>query len=170
MNFKIQDLSSLYRIKKLTPKDVPAVLELARTNPYYYECVPPAITAEAIKKDMKVLPPKTTMKDKFYVGFFKGNELVAVLDLIFNYPNSNSIFIGFFMMHKKYQRHGIGSQIVQEILAHIPTPYTEAHLGVASKNEISKKFWQKNGFNFTGKEYQQPHYTVQIMNRKLKLL
>lgn len=167
MNFKIQELSSAYQVRKLTPKDVPGILELARTNPYYYKCVPPAVTAESIEKDMKALPPNTTIKNKFYVGFFKRKELVAVLDLIFNYPNSNSIFIGFFMMHKKYQRQGLGSQIVQEILSHIPAPYTEAHLGVASENEISKKFWQKNGFVFTGKEYQQPLYKVQMMERKV---
>lgn len=169
MNFKIQELSSLYRVRKLTKKDVSIILKLAQTNPYYYKCVPPVVTAESVEKDMKALPPNTTVKDKFYVGFYKDKELVAVLDLIFNYPNSNSIFIGFFMMHKKYQRKGIGSQIVQEILSHIPTPYTEAHLGVASKNEIAKNFWQKNGFDFTGKEYQQPLYNVQMMKRELKL-
>lgn len=167
--FKIQELSSSYQVRKLIKKDISTILELAKTNPYYYKCVPPDVTAEAIEKDMTALPPKTTMKDKFYVGFFKGKELVAVLDLIFNYPNANSIFIGFFMMHKKYQRQGTGSQIIQEILSHIPAPYTEAHLGVASKNEISKKFWQKNGFDFTGKEYQQPLYRIQMMKRKLKL-
>ena len=170
MCFKIQELSSIYQIRKLTKKDIPTILELAKTNPYYYKCVPPTVTIETIEKDMKTLPPKTAMKDKFYVGFFKDEELIGVLDLIFNYPNSHSIFIGFFMIHKKYQRQGIGSQIVQEILSHIPTPYTEAYLGVASKNEISKKFWQKNGFDFTGKEYQQPLYNVQMMSRKLKLL
>ena len=165
--FHIQDLSTKFLVKKLTPKDIPILLELAKTNPYYYEHVPPAPTKESFIKDMKALPPNTTLKDKFYVGFYKDKELVAILDLIFNYPNSNTIFIGFFMMHKKYQRQGIGSRIVQEILSHIPAPYTEAHLGVASKNEISKKFWQKNGFDFTGKEYQQPLYKVQMMGRKI---
>jgi len=167
MSFKIQELSSLYKVKKLTLKEVPIILELAKTNPYYYECVPPSITADAIEKDMKALPPNTTMKDKFYVGFFKNKELIAILDLIFNYPNSHTIFIGLFMMHKKYQDQGIGSQIVQEILSHMPAIYTEVRLGVATKNKISQKFWQKNGFNFTGKGYQQPLYTVQIMSRKL---
>ena len=167
MKFKIQKLSSVYQVRKLTPKDVLAILELAKTNPYYYECIPPAITAEAIKKDMKALPPHTTLKDKFYVGFFKETKLVAVLDLIFNYPNTQSIFIGFFMMHKKYQRQGIGSRIVQELLSCLPNSYTEAYLGVTSKNEISKKFWEKNGFKLTGKEYHHPRYTVQMMNKKL---
>lgn len=167
MNFKIQELSSVYQVRKLTQKDVPTILELAKTNPYYYECVPPTVTAEAIEKDMKALPPNAILKDKFYVGFFKEKELLAVLDLIFNYPNSNSIFIGFFMMHKKYQHQGLSSQIIQEILSHIPAPYTEVHLGVANKNEISKKFWRKNGFDFTGKEYKQPLYMVQMMSRKL---
>lgn len=167
MNFKIQELSSVYQVRKLIKKDVPTILELAKTNSYYYKCVPPAVTAEAIEKDMKALPPNTTLKDKFYVGFFKDRELITILDLIFNYPNSQSIFIGFFMMHKKYQGQGIGSRIIQEILSHVPSQYIEAHLGVSKTNEISKKFWQKNGFRLTGKEYKQPLYTVLMMARKI---
>ena len=165
--FSIQDLSSVYSVRKLTQKDVSDILKLAKTNPYYYECVPPAVTEKSILKDMKELPPNTTMKDKFYVGFYKGDKLIAVLDLILNYPNANTFFIGFFMMHKKYQGKGIGSQIIQEIISHMPIQYTEVCLGVAQKNEISQKFWIKNGFELTGKKYRQPLYTVLIMNRKL---
>ena len=163
----IQNLSTKYLVKKLSPKDIPLLLALAKTNPYYYECVPPKVTKESLLKDMKELPPNTTMKDKFYVGFYKEDELIAVLDLILNYPNANTFFIGFFMMHKKYQGKGIGSQIIQEILSHMPVQYTEVRLGVAQKNEISQKFWAKNGFELTGKKYRQPLYTVLIMRRKL---
>ena len=39
------------------------------------------------------------MEDKYYLGFFAGDELVAVMDLILNYPKADIAFIGFFMMN-----------------------------------------------------------------------
>ena len=165
--FRIQNLSTKYVIKKLTRKDIPILLELADGNPYYYKHVPPALSKESFLKDMKALPPKTTAKDKFYVGFYEENELIAILDLIFNYPNSHTVFIGFFMMNKKYQRKGLGTQIIQELLSHLPSQYIEVRLGISKTNEISRKFWQKNSFKLTGEKYRQPLYIVLIMNRKL---
>lgn len=44
---------------------------------------------------MKALPPQKQEADKFYVGFFDGEKLAAVLDLIVSYPDDSAAFIGF---------------------------------------------------------------------------
>lgn len=44
-----------------------------------------------------------SFKDKYYVGFYHKDKLVAVMDLIVKYPNDETAFIGFFMMAKKLQ-------------------------------------------------------------------
>ena len=50
------------------------------------------------------------MEQKYYIGFFENSMLVAIMDLIDGYPNSNSAFIGFFMMSRTLQGVGIGSR------------------------------------------------------------
>ena len=164
----LKQFSNVYQVRSLTKGDLSCILELCKTNPYYYQHCPPNPTFETIKQDMVALPPRTTKKDKRYVGFFSENELIAVLDLILNYPNSESCFIGFFMMHKKYQGQGIGSQIVQNVLEYLKEFYKTVHLGYVSTNEQAKRFWLKNGFGNTGKEYRQPLYLVKIMAKTLK--
>ena len=164
----LKQFSSVYQIRRLTTDDLSCLLKLCKTNPYYYEHCPPDPTLETLKQDMVALPPKTTKKDKRYVGFFKGNELIAVLDLILNYPNPETCFIGFFMMHKKYQGQGVGSQIIQNVLAYLSKFYNAVRLGHVATNEQAKRFWLKNGFQYTGKEYKQPQYLVKIMAKELK--
>ena len=115
----LKQFSNVYQIRRLTKGDLPCLLKLCQTNPSYYKHCPPNPTFETLKKDMAALPPNTTKKDKKYVGFFKGNKLIAVLDLILNYPNSETCFIGFFMIHQKYQGQGIGSQIIQNVSAYL---------------------------------------------------
>ena len=56
------------------------------------------VTLESIREDMKVLPPGKSGEDKFYVGFFDGSMLTAVMDLILKYPNDETAFIGLFMV------------------------------------------------------------------------
>ena len=166
----LKQFSSVYQIRRLTKEDLPCLLKLCKTNPYYYRHCPPDLTIETLKKDMVALPPRTTKKDKKYVGFFKGNELIAVLDLILNYPNPETCFIGFFMMHKKYQGRGIGSQIVQDVLEYLKNFYEMVQLGHVSTNEQAKGFWLKNKFEYTGQEYKEPQYLyiVKIMTKELK--
>ena len=164
----LKQFSDVYQVRRLTKDDVPCILRLCKTNPYYYQHCPPNPTLESIRQDMKALPPKTTKKDKRYVGFFKGKELVAVLDLILNYPNSDTCFIGFFMMHKKHQGQGIGSRIIQHVLEYIKKSYKAVRLGYVTTNKQAKGFWLKNGFKHTGQEYQQPQYLVKIMAKELK--
>lgn len=166
----LKKFSSIYQIRYLTKEDLSCLLKLCQTNPYYYKHCPPNPTFETLKKDMTALPPRTTKKDKKYVGFFKGNELIAVLDLILNYPNSETCFIGFFMLHKKYQGRGIGSQIIQDVLEYLASFYKTVRLGHVATNKQAKKFWFKNGFEYTGQEYKEPQclYIVKIMTKELK--
>lgn len=160
-------LSDVYQVRRLTPKDIPCVLKLCKTNPHYYKHCPPQPTTGTIKKDMTALPPKTSKKDKNYIGFFKGKELIAIMDLILNYPDDKTCFIGLFMMDKKYQNQGIGSEIIQDVLKYLKESYKNVQLGYVASNEQSKNFWLKNGFKETGKEYKQPKYLVKVMEKVL---
>ena len=111
----INELSDVFTVKYLTEQDIPKIMELCKGNPQYYEHCPPDVSEESIRKDMTALPPRKTKDDKHYFGFFEGDSLVAVMDLIEKYPNENTAFIGFFMMNKEYQGKGVGSRIIGSV-------------------------------------------------------
>lgn len=92
---KLQALSETYAVRRLEPRDVDLLYELMRKNVLFYEYHPPCVTRESILADMKALPPQKQEEDKFYAGFFDGEKLAAVLDLIVSYPDGSAAFIGF---------------------------------------------------------------------------
>ena len=77
-----QQLSQRYTVRRLTPADAEAVLALAAQNEIFYRYHPPLPTVQSITEDMTALPRGTTMQDKYFVGFFAGDCLVAVRRLL----------------------------------------------------------------------------------------
>lgn len=96
---------------------------------------------------MTALPPQKSCDDKFYVGFFEDKSLVAIMDLILDYPVKEIAFIGLFMTNTDYQRKGIGSKIIREVIMYLKSlGYKEIRLGVDKGNQQSYSFWRKNNF------------------------
>lgn len=163
----IEKLSVKYRVRKLTIEDVETIYRLSIGNPIYYEYCPPFVTWESILEDMTALPPGKSAEDKFYIGFFDGDCLVAVMDLITGFPKEETAYIGLFMMEQKYQGIGIGTDIITECCAILKEQgFQNVQLGFIKGNSQSKAFWVKNQFVRTG-ETKQEKYTVVMMERKL---
>ena len=107
------NFSKSYHVRMLTERDIPLILALCEKNTQFYEHCPPFVTEESIRDDMCALPQRKMdePQDKYYLGFFDDAEqLVAVMDFIDHYPTEQSCFIGFFMMERSVQGHGIGSR------------------------------------------------------------
>lgn len=150
-----------YVVKGLTEKDIPAVLALYFGNPEYFRHCPPSPTSETVKEDMKVFPPAASEKDKHFIGFFEGNELIAVMDIIENYPDNETVFIGLFMVEKGRQKTGIGTSVVSEFFRSAKAAkYKKVRLGYVKTNLSARDFWKKQGFYETGKEVPGEFYTV----------
>jgi GNAT superfamily N-acetyltransferase len=168
MIFEIKNLSKQYTVKQLTGTDVAAVYALCKENPLYYQYCPPLVTEDSIRADMKALPPRKTMDDKYYFGFYEGDVLLAVMDLILGFPNDETAFVGFFMMNKEYQGKGIGTKLMQEVYAYLKQcGFKFMRLGYAKGNPQSEHFWLKNGFERTGVEAQNEGYTVVVLEKEL---
>lgn len=98
-----------------TEADVPDILDLYLKNTEYFKHCPPNPSRETVKEDLAALPPAREAADKYFIGIFDGNFLVAVMDLIDRYPDNRTAFIGLFMVSKSYQRKGIGTYIVKAL-------------------------------------------------------
>lgn len=68
---------------------------------------------------MKALPPNKEMCDKYYVGYCKGKELIAVMDFIMAYPDEKTAFIGFFMTAASVQNAGIGTKMIDDLCRYL---------------------------------------------------
>ena len=166
--FNIKCISNKYIVKNIEENDIDNVYNLCKNNPTYYKYCPPDVSKDSIKEDMYALPKNKTFEDKFYVGIYDSDNLIGVLDLILDYPNVDSAFIGFFMIGKEYQGNGIGTNIVTDLVEYLKNiGYIEVNLAYAKGNEESESFWLKNSFEKTGQEIEKDMYTAVKMKRKL---
>lgn len=164
----IQLLSTQYEVRRILDEDISAVLDLCKSNPQYYHYCPPAVSAKVIKSDLIALPPCKDYDDKYYIGFYNNNQLMAVMDLILRYPDKETAFISFFMVNSKLQGQGVGTNLITECLQTLKRlGYIKVRLGYVKGNPQPKAFWIKNRFEPTGIESIQEKYTVVVMERVL---
>ena len=150
------DFSQKYAVRPLTAGDVDKILALCAENEQFYRYHPPMATRESILADMTALPPGTGVENKHYLGFFDGDALVAVLDLIEHYPQQNTAYIGFFMTKKERQGCGLGTSLIGKLFDELrKEKFCRVRLAIDRGNPQSKAFWEKNGFALTGEEF--PH-------------
>jgi ribosomal protein S18 acetylase RimI-like enzyme len=117
--------------------------------------------------DLHITPPGVDIADKYYVGFFNGEEMVAVLDLIDGYPEPAIGYIGFFMMNAALQGKQIGSAIIQDVCSYLKQiGKTAIRLGIAKDNPQANHFWKKNSFTVI-KEVERDGWTILVAEKKL---
>ena len=143
-----KQLSQAFYVRRLHKEDLEEIYALSCGNPIFYQYHPPFVTRESILQDMQALPSHKSKDDKLYVGFFKEQTLVAVMDLILHYPVEKTAFIGLFMMHAQYQKKGIGSSLLKEIRSSLTElGFEKIRLAVDKGNPQSYAFWSKNNFH-----------------------
>ena len=101
------ELLGKYAVRPLTAEDAEEILALCAENGQFYRYHPPMATRESILADMTALPPGTGAENKHYLGFFDGEALIAVLDLIEHYPQQNTAYIGFLVEGLLHRRNSL---------------------------------------------------------------
>lgn len=143
----ITQFSSTYTVRTLDEADIPLLLRLGASNPQFFRYSSGANTAEEYRLAITVAPPGIPPEQKYYVGLFDGETLVAALDLIDGYPDRGTAFLGFFMVAAERSGKGVGSAIISELMAYLKSRgFRRVRLGIDKGNPQSSHFWQKNGF------------------------
>ena len=162
-----KEFSKKYLVKKITDSDIDDVFLLCKGNPLYYEYCPPMVTKEGIKEDMVALPPNMSIKDKYFVGYYCEEKLIAILDLISGYPNKDIAFVGLFMTDASIQNKGIGSSLINELCSVLKQQnYNTVRLAWCKGNPQSEHFWIKNGFKIIKETYSDSAKEKVIMAEK----
>lgn len=144
---ELRMFSKIYNVRKLNIDDVEMIYNLCKSNTQYYEYCGKELSIELIERDLEITPPGIPKEQKYYIGFFEDSKLIAIIDLIDGYPDSNCVYIGFFMMNSELQGAGIGSKIISEVLNYAKNQgFKKCQLGIDKDNPQSNHFWRKNGF------------------------
>lgn len=139
--------SRKYRVRPIKEDDVEKVYRLCKGNPIYYKYMKEDITKDRIRKDMISLPPNKSIEDKYYLGYYNNEELIAVLELVFAYPDNDTVLIGFFMVDENEQGQGVGSNIINDVSIIVKrNGYRNIILSYVEGNIQSRDFWKKNKF------------------------
>lgn len=164
----VSSFSDRYRVRCLGKPDIEDIFSLCSRNRLYYQYCPPFVTVQSIMNDMKALPSGKDISDKYYLGYYREDQLIAIMDFIAAYPDDKTAFIGFFMTAVSVQNEGIGSKIINELCSYLPgLGFTGVRLGWVKGNPQAEHFWHKNGFTETGDTYDTGNYTVIIAQRFL---
>ena len=136
------------RIRNLEEQDLPAVLALMESNAPYYEIQNQGQpTLGSIREDMSALPPRCTQEQKHYVGLWRDDRLVGVLDLVEGYPRERTLWVGFFMVDAELHRQGIGRMVAEALPgAAADAGMDNLRLGCLKGNESGHQFWNAMGF------------------------
>lgn len=168
MKIEINKLSNKYDVRKLGLNDINAVYELCRKNKLYYDYCPPFVTKEGVKEDMEALPPGKTYDDKYFVGYYDGEALVAIMDIISGYPNEETLYIGLFMTDVSLQGKGVGTKIIDELSEYIAgIGFERMELAWVKGNPQAEGFWTKNKFVPIGERSSNAAEHVIAAERKL---
>ena len=163
----ILKLSKKYDVRTMDDSDVDHILDLCRGNSLFYKYCEANPTKEQILNDLHIAPPNTSLSDKYYIGFYDSNTLVAVMDLIDGYPKTETAFIGFFMMNIEYQGKQIGTAIINEVAEYLKSiDKVSVQLAIDKDNPQSNHFWKKNGF-IVKKEVDRDGWTVLLAEKTL---
>ncbi len=143
----ITQFSDSYAVRKLTPDDIDMIYKLCEGNPQFYKYSGRELSKELIAQDMEITPPNIPPEQKYFIGFFDGDILLAVMDLIDGYPTQNHAYLGFFMVAYNLHQMGIGTSIISRTLEYLKQQgFKYCRLGIDKTNPQSNHFWKKNGF------------------------
>lgn len=138
-----------FKIRLLTLSDQEALMDLEQSNPRYHQYFSPEpLTLAEVQRDLTAYPDELAAEQKQVFGFYLADHLVAVLDLLNQYPQEQFLYVGLLMVNQAYQRKSIGQVVMtglmqaalQSGIVCIQATRVSADTGVA-------KFWQQLGFD-----------------------
>ena len=164
----IQILSTEYGVRRISEEDIDDVYNLCKSNEKYYEYLGSVPSAESLTEVISSMPESATAENKYFVGFWDKDKLVAVLDLIAGYPEKDDAFIGWFMVDGSMQRQGIGSRIFADVRAALKGQgYDYLSLDCAEANEEAAAFWKAQGFRLKGEKKDNGTYKSVTLARSI---
>ncbi|MDQ3366547.1 MAG: GNAT family N-acetyltransferase [Myxococcota bacterium] len=102
---------------------------------------------DAAEEMVHDLPPGRTLADKFVVGCWVADQLVAAADLVRGLRRSDDWCIGLFLVTPALRNHGRGTAILTGLLHWLASMGASSVCLVVQKQNIGAlRFWTRSGF------------------------
>lgn len=115
------------------------------------------------------LPPiKDASIENYYFLTIQSTDgdTIGFLDIYHGYPDSDTIWIGMFVIDKTYREHSYGKEVIESLIEKSKqADWKTIGIGVHLKNWRGLRFWNKNGFNkiigiYGDKDYSESSYSI----------
>ena len=117
-------------------------------NDYYFSKIsdnPPSISN--VEEDIEAIPNGVQKNQKNYRLISFNNEILGVVDYLTDYPEKDTILIGFFIIKNDKQKQGLGTKIFRYLEKSFKNKkFLKIRIGVLVDNEIGLSFWKKQNF------------------------
>jgi RimJ/RimL family protein N-acetyltransferase len=145
-----------YQIRQIYPEDAPKLQALYDASPDYFNLIfGHHAKSHWGELDFKHLPEGKSLDDKFIYGLFEKDILIGALDLIRNYPDPGTWFIGLLLFHPDKRNKGLGKKVFYILCdgLHSIGAY-RIRISVAEQNEKALFFWRSLGFTENGRGHE----------------
>ena len=163
-----------YTVHRLTLDDLPAIQEVcAKCLDFMLLVDGHAADPESVKDDFLDVPPGRSSADKFVFGICnRHNELVGLLDVLRDYPDQSTWWIGLLLFIPEARSKGLGKKVLQGFVEFISLNGGQAiMLGVVEANTRAIKFWTRKGFELVEirapEQFGEKIHRVMVMRRRL---
>lgn len=137
-------------VRPLSPADRVAVEELFADDGGYAERVHGRSAAPEDVHDLfTARPPECEAEQKHTMGLWTEDELVGVADLLVDYPEAGTNYLGLLQIRADRKGLGLAAQFHRELMA-LFRGGSVWRLSVVDSNREVVGFWQRMGYTLTG--------------------
>lgn len=141
----------MYRIKLISVSNNELkneALNIYLKNDYYFSKISDASqNISNIEEDIETIPNGVQKNQKNYRLISFNNEILGVVDYLTDYPEKDTILIGFFIIKNDKQKQGLGTKIFRYLENSFKNKnFLKIRIGVLVDNQIGLSFWKKQNF------------------------
>lgn len=171
---KLKEFLTEYLIITINKQNYTQFIEIYNSNDEYFMLADgEKACMESCLEDLEAIPPNFNIEKKIFIGFWKNNKAIAILDLLEGYPDSNCCWIGLLLVHQETQGKRIGREIINAVVKAAQSKcYSYLQLGVIDTNKKALIFWDKCGFIKTRvkkvKRDDKADWNIIVMEKKME--
>ena len=138
-------------------------------NNYYFSKIsdnPPSISN--VEEDIEAIPNGVQKNQKNYSLISFNDEILGVVDYLTDYPEKDTILIGFFIIKNDKQKQGLGTRIFRYLENLFKDKkFLKIRIGVLVDNEIGLSFWKKQNFKEIERKFEKSEKEVIVMEKEI---
>ena len=137
--------------KRLDMSNEAAIATLLRQCSAFFTLVSGELPADEVRHLLESHPAGLDLARKYVVGFERKGALIAIVDLLENYPEPTDWYVGLLVLSPDERNQGMGAAVWTAVEAWIRAEGgRHARLIVQEQNPHAARFWRARGFTADG--------------------